>query len=407
VEPIEDLSRIDLADPTLYAHDRHVALFKRLRKQAPVHLQRDHPVIGNFWNLTRHEDIAQVDADHRRFPCRNSFLMQDFDSAFPLTSFLASEPPAHTHYREALRPLFSREGLMALQPLIRQRAVEILEGLPVGQEFDWVEHVAIELTSHVLALLFDFPLEQRMKLIEWSELATHATDANASREEVRQRQLALMDCLSTMQALERERAGRPRRAAAPGIVELLSTSRVLGRIKPSELLGNIILMLVAGNDTTRNSITGGVLALNRHPEQYRRLREQPGLLPAAVREMFRWQTPIGYIRRVAATDTEIGGEQIRAGDKVVMWFASANLDDSVFENAHAYVIDRPNAQRSLAFGLGIHRCLGAALADLQMRVLWEEILARFIVEQAGEPAWTSSVFVKGYSRLPVVLHAKA
>jgi len=174
---------------------------------------------------------------------------------------------------------------------------------------------------------------------------------------------------------------------------------------PMEYLGNVILLIVGGNDTTRNSISGGVLALNQNPEEYDKLRKNHSLIPNMVSEIIRWQTPLAYMRRTATQDTELRGKQIKQGDKVIMWYASGNRDSDVIQEADRFWIDRPNARKHLSFGFGIHRCMGNRLAEMQLRILWEEIMQRFeFIEVTGEPERVYSSFVKGYSSLPVRLH---
>jgi cytochrome P450 len=172
-----------------------------------------------------------------------------------------------------------------------------------------------------------------------------------------------------------------------------------------EYLGNLILLIVGGNDTTRNSITGGVLALNENPAEYEKLLANPDLIPNMVSEIIRWQTPLAYMRRTATQDVELGGKTIRKGDKVAMWYVSGNRDETVIDRPNDFIIDRDNARHHVSFGFGVHRCMGNRLAEMQLRIIWEEILKRFSkVEVVGEPVRVQSSFVKGYSELPVRLH---
>ncbi len=170
---------------------------------------------------------------------------------------------------------------------------------------------------------------------------------------------------------------------------------------PLEYLGNLVLLIVGGNDTTRNSITGGVLALNQFPDQYEKLENNPSVIPNMVAEIIRWQTPLPHMRRTALEDVELNGQQIRKGEKVVMWYISGNRDESQFEDADRLIIDRGNARSHVSFGYGIHRCMGNRLAEMQLRVLWEEILPRFKVEVVGQPVRVRSNLIRGYSELPV------
>jgi cytochrome P450 len=304
-----------------------------------------------------------------------------------------------------VQPVASPRNLVVLEPLIRTRVREILDGLPVGETFDWVDTVSIELTTGMLATLFDFPYEERRKLTFWSDMATASPEqvgsADATEEE---RRAALMQCLEEFTVLWKERVDK-----APGerldFVSALANADATRGMDPMEYLGTLILLIVGGNDTTRNSITGGVVALNEHPAEYQKLRERRELIPNMVSEIIRWQTPLAHMRRTATRDTEIAGRKIAKGDKVVMWYVSANRDDAVFERPNELLIDRENARQHLAFGIGVHFCMGSRLAEMQLRVLWEETLARFRqVEVVGDPVRVRSNFVKGYSRLPVRVH---
>lgn len=394
---------IDLGNPALFRDDGHLAVFRHLRRRAPAYLQSHHPRYGNFWNVTRHDDILKLDLDNETLSAENSFLLEQADPEYHLPMFLAMDPPHHDAYRDAIKPFFTGPNLKAIESSIRDRARAIAERLPVGVRFDWVREVSCELTSQVLALMFDYPQERREQLIRWSDLATGvASDAGEPAPDWQARRAGMMECLGEFNALKADRVRKPE---GTDLLSLLIHGWTTGPLKPSEFLGAILMLIVAGNDTTRNSITGAALAFHRHPEQWERLRASPALLASATAEIFRWQTPIAYMRRVARINFELHGKQILVGDKVVLWYASGNQDEEVFEDPGRFMMERNNLRRSLAFGFGIHRCLGMRLADLQLRILWEEMLARYSrVEVVGDAVPVDSNFVKGYASMSVRLH---
>jgi cytochrome P450 len=256
----------------------------------------------------------------------------------------------------------------------------------------------------MLATLFDFPWEERRKLTLWSDMTTAEPGVPGSivaTEE--ERRASLLECLDTFTKLWKEREGKS--AERLDFVTALANAEETRGLTPLEYLGTLILLIVGGNDTTRNSISGGIVALHEFPAQYQKLRDEPGLIPNMVSEIIRWQTPLAYMRRTATRDTELAGKRIKQGDKVAMWYVSGNRDDAVFEAPDELRIDRKNARQHLSFGLGVHFCMGSRLAEMQLRVLWEEALTRFrLIELVGEPVRVRSSFVKGYAELPVRVH---
>lgn len=251
----------------------------------------------------------------------------------------------------------------------------------------------------MLATLFDFPFEDRRLLTYWSDVAVTAPEAGQTIDSWEKRSIILSECLEYFTRLWNERIKAEPRL---DLISMMAHSPATRRMAPSEFLGNLILLIVGGNDTTRNSITGGLLFMNQYPSELLKLIDNPQLVSSAVSEIIRYQMPISHMRRTAAIDSTVGGKQIREGDNVVMWYISGNRDEEIFENANNFVIDRKHVRQHVWFGFGIHRCLGRHLAQLQLRVLWEEILAEKLwFKVVGEPEPIASSFVHGYSALPV------
>ncbi|HEY5681330.1 MAG TPA: cytochrome P450 [Pseudomonadales bacterium] len=394
--PLED---INPAQAELFENDCHWAYFERLRRDNPVHYCRD-SIFGPYWSVTKYADIKYVDTNHEIFSSEPTIVLDDQDEDFPLPMFIAMDPPKHDRQRKEVAGVAGPRNLAALEPTIRQRVCSILDSLPVREKFNWVDLVSIELTTQMLATLFDFPFEDRRKLTRWSDVATAPIGVLVDTDEARQAEL--LECLEYFTGLWNERVNQP-----PGndLVSMLAHGESTKNMEPMEYLGNLVLLIVGGNDTTRNSISGGVLALNQNPDQYEKLRDDLSLIPNMCSEIIRWQTPLAYMRRVAVEDTDLGGQRIKAGDKVAMWYVSGNRDPDMFDDPDAFIIDRANARKHIAFGFGIHRCMGNRVAEMQLRILWEEILRRFhTVELVGEPVRVKSSFVKGYLDLPVILH---
>ena len=391
------LDELDVSNWHLFEKDAIWPWFERLRREDPVHYHSDSRY-GPFWSITKFDDIKAIDKNHQIFSSQPNIGLVDSITDLETASFISMDPPKHDVQRKVVSPVVAPSNLAELEPLIRERVCRILDNLPVGTPFNWVDRVSIELTTQMLATLFDFPFAERSKLTYWSDMATRV---DVTREE---RQKELLACLARFTELWHERKDQP-----PGfdLISMLThgedTKDLIER--PMEYLGNLTLLIVGGNDTTRNSISGGVLALNQFPAEYDKLRANTSLIRNMVAEIIRWQTPLAFMRRTALEDYEFQGKHIRQGDKVVMWYVSGNRDESHFERADELIIDRPNARQHISFGFGIHRCMGNRLAEMQLRVLWEEIMQRFeFVEVVGEPVRIRSNFVRGYAELPVVVH---
>jgi cytochrome P450 len=394
------LDQINVAQPQLFETDTHWSYFERLRKEDPVHYCAESE-FGPYWSVTKFNDIMHVDKNHGIFSSEGGITLADQDEDFELPMFIAMDPPKHDLQRKEVSSVVAPSNLAILESTIRERVCTILDSLPRNETFNWVDLVSIELTTQMLATLFDFPFEDRRKLTRWSDVATAGPETGIVESE-EQRREELIECLTYFTDLWNQRVNK-----APGsdLISMLAHGESTKNMQPMEYLGNLILLIVGGNDTTRNSISGGVLALNENPDEYQKLRDNHGLIPNMVAEIIRWQTPLAHMRRRALVDTELGGKQIKAGEKVVMWYVSGNRDDEVIENANSFIIDRKNARHHVSFGFGIHRCMGNRLAEMQLRIVWEEIVKRFhTVEVVGEPQRIRSAFVKGFSELPVRLH---
>ena len=394
------LDEIDVSDSRLFERNCWQPYFARLRAEAPLHYRAESP-FGAFWSVTTFDEIKAVDMNHQVFSSEPVIVIGDADPDFTQPMFIAMDQPRHDEQRKGVQPAVSPRQLANLEPLIRQRVCTILDSLPVGEEFNWVDRVSIELTTQMLATLFDVPFEDRHLLPFWSDMAASSPQSGSTNVAEEYRREQLMECLGYFQRLWEERKDKP----GNDFVSMMAHSPAYQGMPPMEYLGNLMLLIVGGNDTTRNSITGGVYALNKYPAEFDKLRADPTLIPNMVSETIRWQTPLSHMRRVALADQEVGGELIRKGDKVVMWYCSGNRDERQFERADDYIIDRPNARSHVSFGYGIHRCMGNRLGEMQLRVLWEEILARFRdIEVRSEPQRVCSNFVNGYTELKVVVH---
>jgi cytochrome P450 len=403
--PVEQpLDAIDVSDPQLYQDDTWHPLFARLRREDPVHYCAQSPY-GPYWSVTRYKDIMSVELNHAVSSSAaqlGGIQIEDQPIAMARPSFIRMDPPHHTGQRKAVSPIAAPTSLASFEVTIRERTGRVLDALPRNETFDWVDKVSIELTTMMLATLFDFPWEDRRKLTFWSDVAianVNSPEAPVRSEEARFAELGRMAEYFT-------ELWNARAKAAPkfDLISMMAHSEATRDMPRGEFIGNLALLIVGGNDTTRNSMTGGLLALHRNPDQWSKLRNNPALVPSLVAETIRYQTPVIHMRRTARDDVELCGKRIRKGDKVVMWYVSGNRDEEAIENPDGFVIDRAKPRQHLSYGAGIHRCVGDRLADLQLRILWEEILERdLMVEVAGAPKRLYSNFIRGFRSLPVRL----
>ena len=397
--PIE---QIDPGSPVYFENDTVGHYFERLRRDDPVH-HCNSALYGSYWSVTRFQDIMQVDTNHGIYSSDwtngGIAITEPPPGEAKLQMFIAMDPPHHDVQRKAVQPIVAPGNLANMQNLIRERTCKVLDSLPRGETFNWVEHVSIELTTLMLATLFDFPLEDRHLLTHWSDVATANKDVDPKAPTREERLAELHKMAAYFTRLWNERVN-----ASPGsdLISMMAHNPETRNMTPQEFMGNLVLLIVGGNDTTRNSMTGGLLALHDNPGEWDKLRNNPALVDNMVSEIIRWQTPLAHMRRTALQDTELGGKQIKKGDKVVMWYLSGNRDEDAIPNASHFIIDRPRARQHLSFGFGIHRCVGNRLAEMQLRILWEEIHKRFpVIEVVADPVRVRSPFVRGFTELMV------
>jgi cytochrome P450 len=394
------LDHFDTSDPALYQNDLWYPYFERLRREAPVNYVPD-SLYGPYWSVSKYKDIMHCEVHHEIFSNEiGGIQIEDQPTDFQRPSFIRMDPPRHDEQRKVASPIVAPNNLMNMEPLIRERTRLVLDALPRNETFDWVEHVSVKLTTMMLATLFDFPFEERTKLTYWSDIAIcNVRDPSSPVHSEEERFEVLKEMAATMSVLFNERRNQPPKF---DLLSMLAHGESTRDMPLKEFMGNLTLLIVGGNDTTRNSMSGGLMALNRFPDQYRKLMANPSLVETMVPEIIRYHTPVIHMRRTASRDTELGGKPIKAGDKVVMWYISGNRDEDAIEDPNSFIIDRARPRQHLSFGFGIHRCVGNRLAELQLKILWEEILPRFpMIEVVGEAKRVYSNFIRGIRSLPV------
>lgn len=395
---------LDVSWGELYRRDTWQAPFARLRAEAPVY-KCEESDFGPYWSISTYKPIVEIESLPDVFSSEaGGITVADFDASKDMVKmpmFIAMDRPKHTGQRRTVSPAFTPSEIGRMGVDVRRRTADLLDTLPVGEGFDWVDKVSIELTTQMLAILFDFPWEERRLLTFWSDWAGDI-ELIKSDELRKQRLQHMFECGAYFKNLWDQKIGKE---PTPDLISMMIHSDAMSHMDQYEFIGNLILLIVGGNDTTRNSMSAYAYGLNQFPDERAKLEADPGLIQNATQEIIRWQTPLAHMRRTATQDAEVMGQTIRSGDKVVLWYLSANRDESVFgPDADRIVVDRENARRHLAFGWGIHRCVGARLAELQISVLMEEMAKRRLrVNVTGEPTRTGGCFVHGYRSLPVEL----
>ncbi|MGB0998503.1 MAG: cytochrome P450 [Pseudomonadales bacterium] len=404
------LAELNPGNGDWFEQNKALDLFARLRREDPVHFTPESQ-FGPYWSLTNFADVKFVDTHQELFSSDimnggirlgGQPLTEPPPDLFHLPMFIMQDQPVHDEQRKVVAPMFTAQRLAAMGDLIRQRAGAILDGLPRGETFNWVREVSVELTGQMLATLFDVPQEDRHKLIHWSDTVERIGDPDYF-DTPAEGFAEIWKCFEYFNEFWQQRQA----ASTPGIdlISFLAQGEATKNMAPNEFLGNVLLLIVGGNDTTRNSITAGVQALNQFPEQYDKLKGNTDLIPNMVSEIVRWQSPVAHMCRTAMDDVEVGGKTIRKWDKVAIWYLSGNRDAAQFADADRLIIDRANVRQHLSFGYGIHRCLGNRLAEMQLTILWQEIMQRFAhVEVVGEANYLNSSFIRGITDLPVRVH---
>jgi cytochrome P450 len=401
-----NIDPIDVSRAELYTEDRWQEPFRQLRQHAPIQWVPESK-FGAYWSVSTHKPIQHIEALPKLFSsdwryggitlAAESDVLQPNEIRQPM--FIAMDPPDHTAQRRTVAPSFGPSEVAAMKEECRQRTAEVLDSLPVGEAFDWVRNVSIELTTGQLAKLFGFPWEQRHKLTEWSD---YGGDIEMFRDPdaLAKRNAKLQEMGMAFAALWQERLANP----GKDLISVMIQSEAMNHMSEEEFIGNLILLIVGGNDTTRNSMSGYAYGLSKFPEEQRKLEENPDLIPNAIQEIIRWQTPLSHMRRMVTEDTDMFGVDMKKGDRIALWYLSANRDEEVFDDPDSIRVDRPNARRHLSFGYGIHRCVGARVAELQLITLLEEMAKRRLrVNVLAEPERVPACFVHGYKSMQVEL----
>ncbi len=408
------LAELNPASAQRFQDDTIWPVFERLRREDPVHFTADSEY-GPYWSIARWDDIMAVDTDHEAFSSADGIGLPNLAAMAEQekimgprrkggAGFITMDEPEHTAHRKAVSPTVAPGNIANMAPVVRERAGQILDNLPIGKPFDWVDLVSKELTAMTLATLFDFPFEDRRKLTHWSDMFTNMP-GHGPVTSWEQKGAAIFECFGAFGELWNQRVNAP---PSIDLISMLAHNPATRDMDQQQYQGTVVLLIIGGNDTTRNTISGSVYALNKNPGQYDKLRANPALITSMVSETIRWQTPLAHMSRVATRDIEIGGKTIKQGERVVMWYLSGNRDETKIERPNDYIIDRERSRQHLSFGFGVHRCVGNRVAEMQLTIIWEEILKRFPrIDLVGEPTRTYSAFVHGYESMQVIIPARA
>jgi len=403
---LEAVDPLDVSRRELYRDHQWHEPFRRLRAEAPVH-KTVGSKFGDYWSVSAYKPIVTVEALPKIFSSSwevggitvagDPTEILDFEVRMPM--FIAMDPPQHTAQRRTVAPAFTPSQIDIMRVETQARTAEVLDSLPIGKPMDWVHDVSIELTTGMLAKLFDFPWDERHNLTKWSDTLGDIEMFNT----VEQRQARLAQAFEMGMAFNQLWESKKGKEPTNDLISIMLYSDAMSHMDEGEFMGNLILLIVGGNDTTRNSMTALAYGLDKFPGERAKLEADEGLISNTASELIRWQTPLAHMRRTATEDYELEGQHIAKGDKLALWYISANRDESVFgPDADAIRVDRENARRHLSFGYGIHRCVGARVAELQLQVLMEEMAKRRLrANVLAEPERVPACFVNGYRKLMV------
>ena len=429
--PIHEFeSDVNLTDLDLFTNGQPFDQFKKMREKAPIYLHApflNDPEPG-FWSLTRYEDILKVSSNPKTFSSQagtgTMITLGSEDRRHPklwrsaVDHMLNLDGDLHINLRREHMPFFKPNYVADLRIKVSAKVQALLDDINPNEPCNFVTAFSQQLPIFTLSEILGIPEEDRQKLITWMEFLELAQyiqveqmkkelEGQKTNEPVNTDMLEMFNnMIDEMFEYGRDIMNAKRKNPSDDLLSAIANAELEGQqLSPEFLDGSWLLIIFAGNDTTRNSLSGGVLALNENRDQFNKLKADHGLIKSLVPEIIRWQTPLMHMRRIATRDVELGGKLIKKGDKVVMWYVSGNRDESVIEKANEFIIDRANPRLHLSFGFGIHRCMGNRLGEMQLRIVWEEILKRYSdIEVVGEPKRVLSNFVRGIEYMPVVLH---
>ncbi len=395
------INPFEVSANAIYTEDQWREPFAKLRAEMPLSWRPESP-FGAYWSVVTHDLVQEVELRHDVFSSRwdmGNITIAEAVNGEGFPNFIAQDPPIHTAQRRVIAPAFSPSQILKLEKLVRERTEKLFSELPRGEEFDWVERVSLPLTLGMLCILFDMPFEEWRDIKRWSDWASGVSEDNLN-EEYRAQFLVQMG--EMLARFDRELEDRRTKPPTDDLLSRMVHSEAMGNMDAMERIANIALLIVGGNDTTRNSMSALVEAFDKYPGELDRLRADASLIPNAAQEIIRWQSPVTHMRRTALEDTDLAGQRIRKGEKVVMWYISANRDERVFPDAERFDVGRENARRHVGFGHGIHRCVGARLAEVQLHAVIEQILKLpgKVVPQAN-PTRLASPFLHGFTAMPV------